>query len=762
MSAGPEFRGAGGKGSSSARTPVESPDSLHSIAYAKIIDLISEGEIRGLANGLQSIALDGAPLQGSDGSMNFQNVVVQTRVGTQDQEYVAGFPSVENEISVGVELRSDTPIVRTVSGSELSAVRVRLAVPALQRTKTDNGDTVGYSITYAVDVATDGGAYTTLLTDTITGKTTTQYERSRRIDLPAGSVWQIRFRRLTPNANSATIADTLNILSLTEIIDAKLRYPNSALVAIEVDASQFQSIPTRGYDCYWRIIRVPTNYDPETRAYVGIWDGTFKSAWSDNPAWVFYDMVTNDRFGLGGIVAPEMVDRWRLYQIAQYCDQLVSDGLGGQEPRFTCNVYLQTAQDAYKLLQDLASVFRGISYYAMGQVLASADMPMDPVYTYTGANVIDSRFSYEGSGRKARHTVALVSWSDQSDFGRQKVEPVIYREGVARYGIQQTEVTAFGCTSRSQAQRIGNHILLSENLETETVSFAVGLDGVVAEPGQIIQVADAKRAGRRIGGRIHSASGQTVVLDLAPEGMAAGDSLVVMLPTGRSQARTIAAISGNQVTVSAPWSSEPQPQGVWATESAELALQTFKVLAVTEGEGITFNITALKHVPGKFAAIDDGAKLELPPLSIIPPSVQAPPTNVTLASRSMVEQGIATVAAGRPGPRAILRGRQGGGSIPPPLPGKYVRTGRSQHMRRPQFILPAMPKATTKARRAAQRAEAIERQILAMTPPRAGGWRAWCRHADAVARLHRVAARLRRLNGTGPRLSSQAEVKPWP
>lgn len=636
-----DYRGAGGKSDSTARTPVESPDSLHSIAYAKIIDLISEGEIRGLANGLQSIALDGAPLQSVDGQMNFQNVVVQTRVGTQDQEHLAGFPSVENEITVGVELRSDTPIVRTVSGSELSAVRVRLAVPALQRTKTDNGDTIGYRITYAVDVSTDGGAYTTLLTDTITGKTTTQYERSRRIDLPAGAVWQIRFRRLTANANSALVADTLNILSLTEIIDAKLRYPNSALVALEIDASQFQSIPTRGYDCYWRIIGVPSNYDAETRSYTGIWDGTFKSAWSDNPAWVFYDMVTNNRFGLGGIVAPEMVDRWRLYQIGQYCDQMVSDGLGGQEPRFTCDTYLQTTQDAYKLLQDLASVFRGISYYAMGQVLASADMPMDPVYTYTAANVIDGRFTYEGSGRKTRHTVALVSWSDQSDFGRQKVEPVVYREGVARYGIQQTEVTAFGCTSRGQAQRIGNHILLSENLETETVTFAVGLDGVVAEPGQIIQVADPQRAGRRIGGRIRSASGQTVVLDLVPEGMAPGDSLIVMLPTGRSQARTIEAISDNAVTVSAPWTVEPKPQAVWATESAELALQTFKVLAVIPDEEITFKITALKHVPQKFAAIDNGAKLELPPISIIPPSVQPPPTNVTLASRSMIEQGIA-------------------------------------------------------------------------------------------------------------------------
>lgn len=636
-----DIRGAGGKSDSTARTPVETPDSLHSIAFAKIIDLISEGEIKGLVNGLQSVVLDGAPLQSSDGQFNFQNVTVQTRVGTQDQEYLAGFPSVENEVGVEVELRSDSPVVRTVSGSDLSAVRIRISVPALQRTDTSNGDTLGYRITYAVDVSTDGGAYTTALTDTFTGKTTTEYERSRRIDLPPGNVWQIRIRRLTANANSATVADTTIIKSITEIIDAKLRYPNSALVALEIDASQFQSIPTRGYFCDWRIIRVPSNYDPDSRAYVGIWDGTFKSAWSNNPAWVFYDIVTNDRFGLGGLVAPEMVDRWRLYQIGQYCDQMVSDGAGGQEPRFTCNVYLQSQQDAYKVLQDLASVFRGISYYAMGQVLASADMPADPVYTYTAANVIDGRFSYEGTARKTRHTVALVSWNDPDDFGRQKVEPVVYREGVARYGIQQTEVSAFGCTSRGQAQRIGLHILLTENLETETVSFSVGLDGVVAEPGQIVQVADPHRAGRRTGGRIRSASGQTVILDQAPGGMGIGDDLVLMLPSGRSEARTISAIDGNAVTVSAPWTAVPRAQAVWATQSAELALQTFRVIAVTEGEGITYNITALKHVAGKFAAIDDGAKIELPPVSIIPPSVQPPPTNVVLSSRSMIEQGMA-------------------------------------------------------------------------------------------------------------------------
>ncbi|NIJ84482.1 putative phage tail protein [Xanthomonas arboricola] len=633
------------KGASSARTPVETPDSLQSIAYAKIIDLWSEGEVKGLINGARSVFLDGTPLQSEDGSFNFQGVRFETRTGTQDQEHLAGFPSVENENSVNVELRSGQPVVRSFTNPDLSAIRVRLAVQALQKTNTTNGDIEGHSVSYAIDVATDGGAFNTVISNAFTGKTTTLYERSHRVDLPEGSQWQIRVRRLTPNANSATIADTTLVQSMTEIIDAKLRYPNCALGALEVDASQFDAIPSRAYYGEWLIVSVPSNYDPEARTYTGIWDGTFKPAFTRNPAWVFYDIVTKDRYGLGHRIPAAWVDRWRLYQIAQYCDQMVSDGMGGQEPRFTCDLYLQTRQDAYKMLQDMAAVFRGITYYAAGQVLASADMPQDPVYPFNQANVINGRFTYSGSARKVRHTVALVSWNDPDDFGRAKVETVEYRPGIARYGIQQVEVAAMGCTSRAQAQRIGLHILYTENLETETVTFGVGLEGVVPQPGDIIEVADPKRAGRRNGGRIKGASLQSVDLDLVPPGLSAGDTIRVLGSNGRSQARTISGIAGSTVSVSAPWATVPVATSVWAVSTAELALQTFRVLAVTEGDGaenaITYQITALEHVPQKFAAIDDGARIELPPISIIPPSVQPPPTNVRLSSNSFVEQGIA-------------------------------------------------------------------------------------------------------------------------
>ena len=641
-----EIQGAGGGGAKAPRQPVESPDSLRSISYAKIIDLIGEGEIRGLVDGYRSIYLNGTPLQSADGVFNFQNVSVDTRSGTQDQTYIPGFPSVENEVGVEVELRSDAPVVRSVSGSDLSAIRVRLAVPVLQKTDTTNGDTVGYSISYAIDISVDGGAYNTVVNSAFTGKTTTQYERSHRIDLPAGSQWQVRIRRLTPNANSATIADTTRVLSITEIIDAKLRYPNSALVALAFDARSFQNIPGRAYNVYGRIIRVPANYDPIARTYAttgpgttnGIWNGTFKSAWTNNPAWIFYDIVTNDRFGLGNHIPQAWVDSWNLYQIAQYCDEPVSDGFGGLEPRFTCNIYMQTRTDAFKVLQDLAAVFRGVSYYAVGQMIASADMPKQAAIGFTNADVVDGKFNYEGSARKVRHTVALVSWSDQTDFGRQKVERVEFRPGLIRYGIQETEVTAIGCTSRGQAQRIGNHILVSENLETETVTFKVGLSGVLVSPGDVFNVSNAYRAGRRMGGRIAAYTDDSVTVDQLPDDIGPGDTIKVMLSTGRIEARTVQAVVGRKVNVTVDWSSTPAPQGVFILEKTTLVAESFRCIAVVDNEDGTFSITGLSYRGDKFAYIDDGTRLEAPPISVIPPGSQTPPTNVTLSSFSVIDQ----------------------------------------------------------------------------------------------------------------------------
>lgn len=637
----------GAKGGSKQRTPVESPDSLRSIAYFRILDLVSEGEIGGLVNGLQSIYLDETPLANPDGSLNFQNVHVETRTGTQDQEEIPGYPAVENEISVGVELKQSTPWIRSLSNTALSAVRVTIGVPGLSKANTSNGDINGYSVQYKIEVQTDGGAWQLAYNGAITGKTTSKYQRSHRIDLPtAQSGWNVRVTRITPNANSSAIADITTIDSYTEVIDAKLRYPNSALLGISGDAAQFSNIPSRAYDLWGRIIQVPSNYDPLARTYSGVWDGSFKPAWTDNPAWIYYDLSTHPRYGLGHLVTAAQVNKWELYRIAQYCDQPVSDGKGGTEPRFTCNVFLQTASDAYKLLSDLASVFRGISYWTGGAITASADMPADPVYAYTAANVVGGQFTYAASTRKTRYTTALVTWNDPADFYRAKVEYVEDRAGLARYGIQQATLTAFGCTSQAQAQRAGQWVLLTSRLETDTVTFKVGLDGTVAAPGQIIRVTDPARAGKRQGGRIHAATRTTVTVDKAPEQAAVGDRLTVMLPTGASETQTITAVDGAQLSVAAPgFSVQPDAESVWVVESDTLAAQTYRVLSVTEDKSsseISFTITALQHVPGKFEAIDNGAIIQVPPISALPASTQVAPANVRLGGHVVVTQGIAT------------------------------------------------------------------------------------------------------------------------
>jgi len=632
----------GGKGGGGSATPTESPDSLHSIAYARVLDLVSEGEIGGLVNGLQSVFLDGTPILNPDGSQNFQNVSLAYRLGTQDQDFIPGFPSVENEQAVGVTLTSTTPWVRAINNSQLSAVRIRLAVPALSKANTSNGDIGGYRVEYTIDLSTDGGSFVPVLTSAFDGKTTSEYARSHRIDLPPATAgWTVRVRRITPNANSNTIADTTTIQSITDVIDGKLRYPNSAIVGLQIDARQFNRIPTRAFDLKGRVIRVPVNYEPDTRSYSGVWDGTFKSAWTDNPAWVFYDIVLHQRYGLGDRVNAAMVDKWSLYQISQYCDELVDDGRGGQEPRFTCNCYIQSRTDAYKVLQDLASIFRGMAYWAAGNVVTVSDMPSDPVYTFTAANVVEGKFRYQGSGLKARKTVALVSWNDPGDFYRAKVEYVSDDDGIARYGVRQTEITAFGCTSQGQAQRAGKWILLTSRLETEVVSFAVGLDAAHVAPGEVFRVADPARAGRRIGGRIRSAANRTVVLDTADQTQA-GDTLTVILPDGIAQTRTVQTAVADTLTVAADWTTVPEAESVWALESANLKTQLFRVLSITEKDGLTRDIVALRHEPGKYGFIDSGTRIEPRPVAVIPPSVQPPPTGVQLTTYSVIAQGIAS------------------------------------------------------------------------------------------------------------------------
>ncbi|SAF22378.1 gp24 [Enterobacter hormaechei] len=627
-------------GSSSSRTPTEQPDDLQSVAKAKILVALGEGEFAGQLTG-KDIYLDGTALENADGSQNFSGVTWEFRSGTQAQKYIQGIPGTENEISVGTEVTSATAWTRTFTNSQLSAVRLRLKWPSLFK-QEDDGDLVGYSVNYAIDLQTDGGTWQTVLNTSVTGKTTSGYERSHRIDLPqAGSTWTIRLRKITADANSAKIGDTMTLQSFTEVIDAKLRYPNTALLYIEFDSSQFNgSIPQISCEPRGRVIRVPDTYDPETRSYSGTWTGAFKWAWTDNPAWIFYDLVVSDRFGLGHRLTAANIDKWTLYQVAQYCDQLVPDGKGGDgtEPRYTCNVYIQDRNDAYTVLRDFAAIFRGMTYWGGDQIVALADMPRDVDYSYTRANVVGGRFTYSSSTTKTRYTTALVSWSDPGNAYADAMEPVFEQALVARYGFNQLEMTAIGCTRQSEANRKGRWGILTNNKD-RVVSFDVGLDGNIPQPGYIIAVADELLSGKVMGGRISAVNGRVIKLDRVADA-AAGDRLILNLPSGASQSRTIQAVNGESVTVTTAYSETPQAEAVWVVESDELYVQQYRVVSVSDNDDGTFTITGAWHDPDKYARIDTGAIIDQRPVSVIPPGNQSPPANIVISSFSVVQQNI--------------------------------------------------------------------------------------------------------------------------
>lgn len=627
-------------GSSSSRTPTEQPDDLQSVAKAKILVALGEGEFAGQLTG-KDIYLDGTALENADGSQNFSGVTWEFRAGTQAQKYIQGIPGTENEISVGTEVSSATAWTRTFTNTQLSAVRLRLKWPSLFK-QEDDGDLVGYSVNYAIDLQTDGGTWQTVLNTSVTGKTTSGYERSHRIDLPqAGSTWTIRLRKITSDANSAKIGDTMTLQSFTEVIDAKLRYPNTALLYIEFDSSQFNgSIPQISCEPRGRVIRVPDTYDPETRTYSGTWTGAFKWAWTDNPAWIFYDLVVSDRFGLGHRLTAANIDKWTLYQVAQYCDQMVPDGKGGNgtEPRYTCNVYIQDRNDAYTVLRDFAAIFRGMTYWGGDQIVALADMPRDVDYSYTRANVVGGRFTYSSSTTKSRYTTALVSWSDPGNAYADAMEPVFEQALVARYGFNQLEMTAIGCTRQSEANRKGRWGILTNNKD-RVVSFDVGLDGNIPQPGYIIAVADELLSGKVMGGRISAVNGRVIKLDRVADA-AAGDRLILNLPSGASQSRTIQAVNGESVTVTTAYSETPQAEAVWVVESDELYAQQYRVVSVSDNDDGTFSITGAWHDPDKYARIDTGAIIDQRPVSVIPPGNQSPPANIVISSFSVVQQNI--------------------------------------------------------------------------------------------------------------------------
>lgn len=630
------------KGSGSSRKPVVAPDSAQSKTFIKIMYGLSEGKVKGLLNGYKSIYLDDTPLHDASGNWNFQNVQVDFRYGTNDQTYIEGFPSVESETGINVELKSDAPWVQAFSNTELDAVRVRLKWGPIRKTNAENGDISGHTIKYAIDVQTGGGAWTEVLNTQLSDKTSENYERSHRIDLPKTDIgWQIRVRRITPNSTSEYISDKMYVQAVTEIVDAKLRYPNTALLGLQYDAETFSNVAKLAVEMQGVEIRVPTNYDPETRTYLGFWDGTFKRAYTDNPAWHFYDACISKRYALGDRIDSSMIDKWSVYRLAQYCDQLVSDGKGEQEPRFTLNVYEQQQDDAWSVLSKMAGAFRAYIYWDGQAIVCDADIPQDTYFTYTRANVIDGIFEYSGTRARDRHTVAKVAWDNPKN--RYKTEHVIVRDeaAIAKLGIRIVDIQAYGCTSEGQAQRAGQWALKSEQLETRTVSFKVGLDGFIPMPGKVIEIADELFAGRANGGRIAavSADRKTITVDRDDVVCRAGDRLVVNGEDGKAQARIVSSKIGRKITVTVPFDSVAA-QNIWVVDAQDLATMKFRVISITQDDKHQFSITALQYNPQKYDAIDHGAFIDDRPISIVSPTTQAPVTNVQITAETMVQQGL--------------------------------------------------------------------------------------------------------------------------
>ncbi|UOY30933.1 phage tail protein [Enterobacter kobei] len=637
------IKGRGKGGSNQTRTPVEAPDSIQSIARAKVLIALGEGEFAGGLDGKNIFLGDSSsytPLQNADGSYNFNNVKYEFRSGTQDQDYIQGFPGIENELQVSYELKQAVPYVRAVSNTQLSALRIRLGWPTLLLQK-NNGDKVGTRVEYAIDLSVDGGPYETVVNGAVDDKTTSLYERSHRVNLPKASTgWQLRVRRITPDSTSVNIVDTMRVVAVTEIIDAKLRYVNTALLYVEFDAKQFPNgIPQVVCNPKGRIIRVPDTYDPETRTYSGTWEGVFKWAWTDNPAWIYYDIILNERFGLGQRIDATQIDKWELYRIAQYCDQLVPDGKGGSgtEPRFRCNIYIQDRNDAWTVLRDLAGIFRGMTYWGDNKMYVLADMPRDVWHIYNHASVVEGKFTFADPSETTRNTAALVNWSDPANHYKDTPEPVYDNDLAMRFDYRQLEMTAIGCTRQSEANRRGRWALLTNGIG-EVVTFSTGMD--VPPVGEVIGVAANELAGRTIGGRVTAVNGRNITLDRAAD-VKAGNRLFLNLPSGTAQARTVQAVNGNTVTVTTSYSETPEAECNWGVDSDDLFIALFRVTGTRDNNDGTFEVTGTTYNPDIYSAVDTGARLDERPVSVIPPGVQAPPGDIVVDSYSTTNQNIA-------------------------------------------------------------------------------------------------------------------------
>lgn len=624
--------GGGKGGGGTTYTPTEAGDSLNSTQFANLLDLISEGEIQGLKDGHKSIYVDNVPLQNADGSYNFNNVTVTTRNGTQNQSYIPIAADIENEKPVSVQVQNGVPIVRSITSTTVNAARITIAVPALQEFAS-NGDIYGASFSLEIQVQYNGGGYSTVVSDTVSGRSGDQFQRDYLVKFNGAFPVNVRVVRTSADSGSAKVQNAFSWSSYTEITYAKLRYPNSALVALRVDAEQFNSIPSRSYLVRGIKVAIPSNatVDQVTGRliYSGIWSGSFGGAqWTTDPCWILWDLLTSTRYGFGDHIQAAQLDKWAFYAASQYASALVPDGFSGTEPRFSCNVNIQTQEDAYKLINDMCSIFRAMPYWATGALTVSQDSPADPAYLFTYANVSEGGFSYQGGSLKTRPTVAVVSYLnlDKRDIDYEVVED---QAAISKYGAVTREISAFACTSRSQAHRLGEWLLYSEWYENEVVTFTSSIDaGVLVRPGQIIEISDSMRAGFRRGGRISAATTTTVTVDDATGlTIGAGSELSVILPTGAVQSRAVTTIVGNVLTVAVPFSAAPNANSIWIYQTTDIQTSTWRVLSVQEQEGAQYAISALAYNASKYDYIERNLLLEprdITNLNEIPPA----PTNL--------------------------------------------------------------------------------------------------------------------------------------
>ena len=600
----------GGKSQGSARTPHEAPDSLRSSQRLRAIGLISLGPIKGPANKWKSTYFDNTPIQNANGvddndesSFNFKNTEIAYTLGTQDQMPLQGFEMSEREVSVGAEIKNVTPVTRTVIDPDVTRLRITCGVSALF-SQNENGDTEGTSV--SLEILINGQSRTV---KNINGKSSSRFYRSYIIDNLPPKPFTITVKRLTADSKSQRLQNGTHWVSYTEIIDTKLSYPNMALIGIKTDSRYNPNFPNVNLLLYGRLVKVPSTYNPETRTYApGIWRGDWKEEWTDNPAWIFYDLVTNSLAGLGKRIGEYGLDKFQLYQIAKYCDELVDDGYGGKEPRMVSNLWITEQRDAYNVLSDMASVFRSIAVWNGTQFSAIQDRTSDPVCLYTQSNVVDGKFSRQFAAGKTIFTAVEVEYADERNFYQKAVEYVADDLMISRYGYNVKKITAYGCTSRGQAHRYGKWVLETSRLEQCTITFVVGLQGLLHLPGDIIEIADNDFAGKTLGGRVVAINGKTVTLDQPVE--ITGNSYLSYL-NDEMQLVKIKIINADNTNKSVV-TLETNPVGLnvmddWVLKTPQVSTQLYRALGITENDDGSYTITALQHEPQKEAIIDGSA-----------------------------------------------------------------------------------------------------------------------------------------------------------